>query len=107
MDSLYVGCENAVAFQYACIATNQNYEPSADFNVSHGMDVETTPSIPPSVPEMVKNCNGNLCNYTPAEIEVLEQATRKQYDSDAWIQHRIGRITGSVCHSVLTAARKL
>lgn len=40
-------------------------------------------------------------------VNDLERLTRGQSNNDEWFQHRKGRITGSVIHSVLTRSRRL
>ncbi len=107
MNALYDSCKDAAGFQYLCDNTMQNYEPVADVNLSHTVDVNTVQSIPPSIPDMIATSHGQISTLTEQEIKTLECATRNQSESEIWKQQRIGRITGSTCHSVITASRKL
>ena len=76
------------------------------------VDVETTYMIPVPLPQYAKQLNTVsdlikfLPNYSDKERDIIEKETRAQTATSTWFEQRIGRITGSTCHSLLAKWRK-
>ena len=108
LNSMYISCSNSSVFQYVRIDEAPTYPSEADMNVAVNVEVNTSASIPPSLPELANGCNEpadfvtQIPILTDAEVAVLEEETRQQADCTVWEDQRKGRITASVAHNVMT-----
>lgn len=111
--ALYANTPSACVFQYADFPVANEYPPEADFNVEQCVDVETTSNIPPSIIDLVSSAStadellADLSSITTQEIETLEESTQGQSDNQLWNTQRIGRITASNIHRVMTKVESL
>ena len=83
----------------------QNIPPEADVNVSQEVQV-----VSEDVPVPMKTLITDGCTsweFSEGQVSILEQLTRGQSTSGVWLEQRIGRITASNIHSVLTKVRHL
>lgn len=110
---MYPSCNTACSFQYVNLPMPQIEHPEADFNVGHEMEVMTSEAVPsPLTSVPVNSCDPEVLfkdmpKYNAGQVASLELETRGQSENASWQAHRIGRITGSVIHSVKTKVATL
>ena len=113
VDAFYSSAPDACAFWYTDMPNPPQYPPEADFNLERSIDVETTTPIPLSLPELASRVKTaeeliqNLPELSAKEVEVLEYHTRGQGQSTDWKSQRVGRITASTSHRVMTMVKSL
>lgn len=108
MGSLFSSCSNACVFHYAAPTVMPSYPPDADVNVSCEVEVNSTSMVPPPMYKIVQQASDNsVPSLTVEEIEVLQQATRTQSNTDLWREQRVGRITSTSAHKALAKVRKI
>ena len=113
VDAFYSGAPEACAFWYTDMPSPPQYPPEADFNLERSIDVETTTPVPLSLPELASRVKTaeeliqNLPELSAKEVEVLEHHTRGQSQSTDWKSQRVGRITASTSHRVMTMVKSL
>jgi hypothetical protein len=111
--AFYSACPDAAVFQYSTLNTSPNYSPACDVNLEMDLEVTTAATIPPSVSALASAADTvhQLLSALPTlslhEIAAVEEVTRLQCESPMWKEQRVGRITGSIAHSVVVATRKL
>ena len=116
--ALYPYFEEACSFAYLNTQADEAStsfhppSPSSDINVGLYAEVKTS-ALPAPLHTLAEHaaCVDDFLNDLPtysssATIE-LERATRGQAANQEWFRQRKGRITSSVCHSVMTRGRKL
>lgn len=113
LDALYPSIPNACGFQYVDLHVTTNYFPEDDINVESTIEIETSTSAPKSIPEIVSEVDTGsqildiLSSFSVDEACVLESHTLGQKDNHEWKSQRVGRITASVSHSVMTKVNTL
>lgn len=113
VDALYPSIPNACGFKYVDIHTTPNYQPEDDINVQSTAEVETSTRVPKSIPEIISEVDSEselqdiLCSFSVDEAHALESGTTGQNDNQEWKSQRVGRITASVSHSVMTKVNTL
>ena len=111
-NAFFASCSTSATLQHAYPHTEPSYDPDDDINVNETVDVETTYMIPVPLPQYAKQFHTVsdlikfLPNYSDKERDIIEKETRAQTATSTWFEQRIGRITGSTCHSVLAKWRK-
>lgn len=113
LDALYPSIPNACGFQYADLHTTFNYLPEDDINVENTVEIETSTIVPKSIPEIVSEVDTVselleiVCSFSIEQVCALESQTLGQNDNENWKSQRVGRITASVAHSVMTKVNTL
>lgn len=113
LDALYPSIPNACGFQYANLHATANYLPNDDINVESTIEIETSASVPKCIPEIVSKVDTGsqlldiLSSFSADEAFALESHTLGQNDNENWKSQRVGRITASVSHSVMTKVNTL
>ena len=113
MSSLYPSLPNACGFRYVSFTNQPNFTPDDDINVEHTVEVQTSPSVPKSILDMLFTADTEedimtmLCNINKDEVAALEKYTQGQSNNVLWKNQRFGRITASVSHRVMTKVNTL
>ena len=108
VNSLYRSAPMTCAFQYLSLNAQPSYAPDDDINVAMEQKVISVPVTPLSLPAMVSAGIQTVTEtFTDEQKTALEECTRGQSDTEAWIEQRKGGITGSVAHDVLTKYKTL
>nr|XP_054759987.1 uncharacterized protein LOC129266168 [Lytechinus pictus] len=108
--------QDSCVFQYIDspdhdIQQNGETEIHADINVQHEEKVVASDFPMPlldvgkSSSTITEFLEAVPKSYSTQSVEALELETRGQATSTTWIEHRKGRVTGSVAHAVLTKER--
>lgn len=110
--ALFASCPKASCFQYVDMVPLTELNPWDDLNVSTVVDVHTSLGVPASLPIMASNSKpetflNNLPIFTAAQVCSIEETTRGQTSCDMWHSQRIGRITASISHDVMTRVETL
>lgn len=111
--AMFPECPNSVALRYSHSAAQQHYDPSADVNVGHTEECESTSHIPDDIKLLSYakrfNCVTDfvLPVYSEFQLKQIEEDTRGQSKSSLWFDLREGRISASIAHEVCTRAKKL
>ena len=84
---------------------NQNISPADDVNLATEVEVMTT-YVPPTMTHLIQSNNVDW-TLTDAQVESVEENTRGQGSTSSWMDQRLGRITASNTHRVLTKVRRL
>ena len=117
---LYPDFSEACLFTYEDVGKDQEAtsasftppSPSSELNVGMVTDV-TTSQLPVPLETLADHASctedflGKLPIYSSAAVSELEASTRGQASNPEWFRQRKGRITASICHSVLTKGRRL
>ncbi|XP_031562137.1 uncharacterized protein LOC116297955 [Actinia tenebrosa] len=113
LGALYPSIPNACGFQYLDLHVTTNYFPEDNINVESTIEIETSTSVPKSIPEIVSEVDTGsqvldiLTSFSVDEAHVLENRTLGQNGNHEWKSQRVGRITASVSHSVMTKVNTL
>ena len=111
-NAFFDSCSTSAAFQYSMPFSQSSVSPDDDLNVGADEVVMTGAEIPTPIPELAQ-VHEDPCTFLKSlptlsadEIQCLEEETREQSESAAWINHRKGRITASIAHQVLSKVRR-
>lgn len=112
VNAFYSSVPNASILWYTDITGSNNYQVEDDANVGLSVEVETN-KIPPTLSYLSSQVNTVqefmhiLPMLSDEEVKALEEHTQGQNISDNWKSHRVGRITASSIHRVLTKVKTL
>lgn len=113
ISKLYPFLPNACGFQYVDYNIQQNYLPEDEINLDHIVEIESTPSMPECIPEIVNQVEtevelmDRLANFSAIEVNIIEQETQGQGETESWMSQRTGRITASISHRIMTKVNTL
>ena len=108
IDAFYSGAPDACAFWYTDTPSPPQYPPEADFNLEKSIDVETKTPTPLSLPELassVKTAEELIQNLPELSTKKVEYHTCGIGHSTDWKSQRVGRITASTSHRVMTMVK--
>ena len=113
MAALYPSTPNACGLSYVDLALAPSFCPEDDINVEQTLEVNTSPTVPESIPDIVTKVDtvdellSKMEGINPEEMGALETYTGGQNCNDDWKSQRLVRITFSVSHRVMTKVRSL
>ena len=97
--AFFGSCSNGCVFQYVDLHS-QSIPPEAEVNVAMEIQIETQTAPLPMTRLVKDGCTS--WKFSQSQVTTLEILTRGQRTSSTWRDQRIGRITASNMHAVLS-----